>query len=82
MLKVSLDTYLNTFHLRANFSAQVNKTTVLLGESGAGKSTILRLLAGLLYPEQGHISLDLRSTGQHQVFVNISTSRLCDDLAR
>jgi molybdate transport system ATP-binding protein len=58
MLKVSLDTYLNTFHLQANFSAQVNKTTVLLGESGAGKSTILRLLAGLLYPEQGHISLD------------------------
>ncbi len=58
MLKVSVDTHLNAFHLALNFSAQTGQTTVLLGESGAGKSTILRLLAGLLYPEQGHVSLD------------------------
>ena len=55
MLNVTLDTHLNTFHLAASFSAEMGKTTVLLGESGAGKSTILRLLAGLLHPEQGQI---------------------------
>jgi molybdate transport system ATP-binding protein len=58
MLKAVLDTHLNTFHLNINFSAGKGKTTVLLGESGAGKSTVLRLLAGLLYPERGHISLE------------------------
>ncbi len=68
MLRVSLDTHLNAFHLVLNFSARTEQTTVLLGESGAGKSTILRLLAGLLYPEQGHISLDddiYFDSGQH-----------------
>jgi molybdate transport system ATP-binding protein len=58
MLTADLDTHLNTFHLDINFSAGKGKTTVLLGESGAGKSTVLRLLAGLLYPERGHISLE------------------------
>ncbi len=58
MLLASLDTNLNTFHLELSFSADAGKTTVLLGESGAGKSTVLRLLAGLLHPQRGHISLD------------------------
>src|SRR5438128_7048014 len=58
MLLASLDTHLNTFHLELTFSAEADKTTVLLGESGAGKSTVLRLLAGLLHPEHGHISLN------------------------
>ena len=58
MLIVSLDTHLNTFHLELSFSAEVSRTTVLLGESGAGKSTVLRLLAGLLHPERGYIAFD------------------------
>jgi molybdate transport system ATP-binding protein len=58
MLHVDLETHLNTFHLSLNFSAEPGKTTVLLGESGSGKTTVLRLLAGLLYPQHGHISLD------------------------
>lgn len=58
MLNVMLDTYLKTFHLAVTFQAEKGQTTVLLGESGAGKSTVLRLLAGLLYPLQGKIALD------------------------
>jgi molybdate transport system ATP-binding protein len=58
MLIAALDTYLNTFHLDISFSAEKGKTTVLLGESGAGKSTVLRILAGLLHPQRGHISLE------------------------
>src|SRR6266536_1462164 len=38
MLTAVLDTHLNTFHLDINFSAGKGKTTVLLGESGAGKA--------------------------------------------
>ncbi len=57
MLNVSLATQLNTFQLSVSFSAEMGTTTVLLGESGAGKSTVLRLLAGLLQPQRGHIAL-------------------------
>lgn len=57
MLNITLDTHLNTFHLALDFSASQGQTTVLLGESGAGKSTVLRLIAGLLKPQKGHISL-------------------------
>ncbi|MBE3560835.1 MAG: ABC transporter ATP-binding protein [Ktedonobacteraceae bacterium] len=58
MLEAALDTHLATFHLTVNFSSLAGKTTVLLGESGAGKTTVLRLLAGLLHPERGRIALD------------------------
>jgi len=58
LLIASFDTFLGTFHLTLDFSAQARKTTVLLGESGAGKTTVLRLLAGLLDPERGRIALD------------------------
>lgn len=58
MLIAALDTHLNTFHLDIRFSAEKGQTTVLLGESGAGKSTVLRTLAGLLHPQRGHISLE------------------------
>ena len=57
MLNITLDTQLNTFRLSLNLSAEQGQTTVLLGESGAGKSTVLRIVAGLLKPKQGHISL-------------------------
>lgn len=58
MLNVDLEAQLYTFHLHVNFSAQQGQTTVLLGESGVGKSTVLRFLAGLLQPQRGHISLN------------------------
>lgn len=58
MLTVSFDAFLGTFHLSLDFSAEAGTTTVLLGESGAGKTTVLRLLAGLLDPERGRIALD------------------------
>ncbi|HEX7737374.1 MAG TPA: ABC transporter ATP-binding protein [Ktedonobacteraceae bacterium] len=58
MLTATFNTHLGTFHLAATLSAENGKTTVLLGESGSGKSTILRLLAGLLHLEQGRIVVD------------------------
>jgi osmoprotectant transport system ATP-binding protein len=35
-----------------------NKTTVLIGSSGSGKSTILRLISGLIEPTTGWIEID------------------------
>lgn len=57
MLEIRLDTHIQDFHLDLSISTEVGKTTVLLGESGAGKSMLLRHVAGLLHPQIGHISL-------------------------
>ncbi len=38
-----------------NFSLPENKLTVLVGPNGGGKSTLIKLLAGLLKPEEGSI---------------------------
>ncbi len=45
------------FTLGVNFDAP-NGITVLSGASGSGKTTTLRLIAGILTPDKGKISLD------------------------
>ena len=35
----------------------------LIGTNGAGKSTFLRLVSGILKPEEGHVTID-----HHEVF--------------
>src|SRR5215469_14780785 len=58
MLDAKFDILLGTFHLDMGLTSESGKTTVILGESGCGKSTVLRLLAGLLHPDKGHFVLD------------------------
>lgn len=41
----------------ASFSVNAGETFSLIGESGCGKSTILRVLAGLLRDWRGQVSL-------------------------
>ena len=42
-------------------------STALIGSSGAGKSTVLRLLLGLEWPEQGGVLIDGRALERDQV---------------
>ena len=68
MLDAQFDILLGTFHLDMRFSSESGKTTVILGESGSGKSTVLRLIAGLLHPDKGHFVLNDETyvdTAQH-----------------
>ncbi len=41
-----------------SFAARSGETIVVVGESGTGKSTILKLLLRLLIPDQGKVSID------------------------
>ncbi len=47
---------------KINFSVDPGETLVLLGRSGAGKSTALKLTNGMLYPTSGEVLVDGRST--------------------
>jgi molybdate transport system ATP-binding protein len=48
------------FCLDVDLTAEAGTTTVLVGESGAGKTSILRLLAGLDRPAHGLVTVDGR----------------------
>jgi molybdate transport system ATP-binding protein len=49
---------ISSFSLELSLSVEPGTTQVLLGESGAGKTTALRLLAGLLHLTSGRVVLD------------------------
>ena len=42
----------------ASFTAQAGQTTALVGASGAGKSTLFNVLARLVEPQSGHVTLN------------------------
>jgi molybdate transport system ATP-binding protein len=58
LLIAELSKRLGSFQVEASLRAESGHTLVLVGESGAGKTTILNLLAGLLRPDRGHVVLD------------------------
>ncbi|MEP7364700.1 MAG: ATP-binding cassette domain-containing protein [Acidobacteriota bacterium] len=47
---------------RINLSVEVGETVVLLGRSGSGKSTALKLTNGMLFPSEGEVLVEGRST--------------------
>ena len=57
MLSVDAEKRLGDFTLAARFSSAAG-VTALFGPSGAGKTTIVNMIAGLIAPERGRIALD------------------------
>jgi molybdate transport system ATP-binding protein len=57
MLSVDVEKRIGDFSLAARFEMTAG-VTALFGPSGAGKTTIVNLIAGLLTPDRGRIALD------------------------
>lgn len=49
-----------------NFRIEKNKTTALIGQSGAGKSSIIDLLIGLFQPTQGQILVNQENLSHYE----------------
>src|SRR5947209_20486928 len=49
---------------RLSFEIPAGETLVLLGRSGSGKTTALKMVNGLLFPSSGEVLVEGRSTRQ------------------
>lgn len=65
---------LNYFDLDMDVSIG-NELLVIEGASGAGKTTILNCLSGLITPDSGHIAVDDRVLFDDKARINISTEK-------
>jgi molybdate transport system ATP-binding protein len=57
MLTVAVEKQLGTFSLNAQFDCE-SGATALFGRSGAGKTSVIGMIAGLMRPDRGRIVLD------------------------
>lgn len=57
MLQVDVEKKLGEFSLQASFESE-GRVTGLFGASGAGKSSLINMIAGLLRPDRGTIVID------------------------
>jgi molybdate transport system ATP-binding protein len=57
MLRVDITKKLGDFTLEANFTSE-GRVTGLFGASGAGKTSLINMIAGLVKPDRGTIALD------------------------
>ena len=57
MIELDIEKRLGDFHLEARLAAPETGITALFGRSGAGKTSIVNALAGLLKPDRGRISI-------------------------
>jgi molybdate transport system ATP-binding protein len=58
VIEVDVEKRLGEFHLAARFTAPASGITALFGRSGAGKTTVVNALAGLIRPDRGRIAVE------------------------
>lgn len=58
MIRVHVTRQLGDFSLETRFDSDTTGITALFGRSGAGKTSIVNMLAGLLRPDSGRIEID------------------------
>lgn len=58
MLDAKIHKKLRDFSLGLSIQAKPGEVVVLMGENGAGKSTILNIISGLVTPDDGSVRLD------------------------
>jgi len=74
MLVAQLDKQLGEFALKTSFASE-GGATVLFGPSGAGKTSVINMIAGLLTPDHGRIVLNDEVLFDDKAGINIPASR-------
>jgi molybdate transport system ATP-binding protein len=74
MLNVDVEKTLGEFSISAKFESE-SGATVLFGPSGAGKTSVINMIAGLLKPDRGRIALDGEALFDSTARIDIPASR-------
>jgi molybdate transport system ATP-binding protein len=74
MLRVDVTKHLGEFSLQASFTSE-GRVTGLFGASGAGKTSLINMIAGLLKPDRGVISLDGETLDDTDARVHVAPYR-------
>ena len=75
MLSVSLKKRLGELDVEASFGRNGPGVTALFGPSGAGKTSLVNMLAGLLTPDYGRVVLEGRVLFDSQAKINLPPQR-------
>jgi molybdate transport system ATP-binding protein len=62
-------------NLQFNTKILPNEFVTIYGPSGAGKTSVIRMLAGLLDPDRGHIEVDGNFWYEHEKKINVKPQR-------
>ena len=74
MLRVNVTKQLGEFSLDASFESE-GRVTGLFGASGAGKTSLVNMIAGLLRPDRGTIAVDGQMLDDTDKFIHIPAHR-------
>jgi molybdate transport system ATP-binding protein len=74
MLRVDVSKQLGEFSIEASFASE-GKVTGLFGASGAGKTSLINMIAGLLRPDRGTIAIDTETLDDTAARVHIPAHR-------
>jgi molybdate transport system ATP-binding protein len=74
MLRVDVSKQLGEFAIKASFTSE-GRVTGLFGASGAGKTSLINMIAGLLRPDRGVISVDGETLDDTSTRTHVATYR-------
>jgi molybdate transport system ATP-binding protein len=74
MLRVNVEKKLGEFSLQASFESE-GRVTGLFGASGAGKSSLINMIAGLMRPDRGTIAIDGETVDDTAAGIHVPTYR-------
>lgn len=75
MIEIKVKKHFDSFAIDAEFAAPDAGITVLAGASGAGKTTIINMIAGLVVPDEGIISVKGRVLFDSDKKINCPVNR-------
>ena len=75
MIKFDVHKQLGKFSISAKFETESRGVVALFGQSGAGKTSIINMFAGLLIPDSGSIEIDGRTIFDSEKNINIKTEQ-------